>query len=182
MRRVAEFLVIALCGVLIAVINGITRPDGPVERQYVGDPGGPVESPRLSVIIEDVVLATTATRGFYEFTTEETLVIVEWSAAARERQAVVDLTLETDSGLVILPREELSIDNIATVDPGFTLHGSSAFQVPSGDVLGADVVVRSLGGTIGTHSWAVRVTDAVTDHTPHVTRVELPESHVEVTG
>lgn len=182
-RRGLEILAIALCFVLIAVINAYLRDDAPGIRWYKGTAGETISSPSHDLTVTRVTLADAAAYGYSEVSTPGVLVVVEWQAAVKNQRSLLSgVELHTEGGLTVLPRDEFLYNaGPAATDPGFTQHATSVFQVPAEDALGADFVLHSDRGLTYTYAAAIRVTDVVTAATDHVPFVELTDSYEEVT-
>lgn len=182
-KRLSETLAVVLCFVLIAAINASGRNPEPGIRWYTGRVGQVVASPYLEVTVHSVTLAEEVNYLTNSMTTEGTLVVIEFSVAAKKEKTLLsEIWLETGTGLVLEPRGEFKYSaGFALTEAGFTRTANSVFQLPPGALPSADLVIHADRLTIYTYSWSIRIHDVINEEAKRTNLAVLSPPMLAVT-
>ncbi len=182
-QRLRGLLALALCLLVVAVINAVSRDDEPGSRWYTGPVGTVVTSPAFDVIVHQVDLAQTVADGHSELTTPGVFVVVHWSVSAKQERALLsDVELHTQTGLAVTQRSEMTVySGIRMTEAGFTSHGASVFEVHAEDLPGAVMRVAVNRGFFYTFGGGVEIRDLVAPNAEVRQNVSLPDAMTEVT-
>lgn len=160
--RPRDWLALAICLLLVALINASARGDD-AQRWYTGTLLRPASSPNLDVAVTDVELSRAAEGPYSTLETTGVFVIVHWSVAVKKERAYLStIQLHTNDGLQITQRDEFkTFAAPPIITPGFTGHGTSVFEVPAESAAGADLVIAGDKGMFFVYGYSIRIADVV---------------------
>lgn len=179
--RLRGVAALACCVLAIMGINELAERADLDVLWYPGRLGSTVSSPGYDVTVTDVVLTQAVGRGDKVRRTPRTYVVVRWKAAIKRERAQAPTQLRTRDDTIFSARDEFYAGRPNLTAPGFTVTGTSVFDVPTDAVEGASIELGPEKSGLTFFQSGVLIADIVTDQTRRVDQATLEEPTKEAT-
>ncbi len=183
MSRLRGPAALAVCLVLVAVLNGLRATGVAQPRSYLAGGDGWARAPSASGRVHSARLGHSLLRPTIDepLLTGAVFVVVELEVQVRDRVlSLSTVTLETADGHSYRQLTDPGLGELSLTQPGWTSHGTAVFEVPPERVPGARLVVVAQSDMLVIYRAQLAFDDVVRDFTVH-DRVELATARSEVT-